>query len=109
MAESQYLEKYGFTIFFTDKELEMLGKEVEITKGSEVRIGKITDLSFGESIYHKDDKRYLTIKFAIDDWWSGDFPTEILEPPIYEEYTKETLKNTLKQIQNENKRITTGD
>ena len=95
---SQYLEKYGFDIPFTENELELIGKDMIFTKGDDDKVmmqGIVTDLKFGDSTFIKKRKKYLSVSFAVGDWWSQEFPTKILAPPIYSEYTDSLVKESL--------------
>jgi hypothetical protein len=89
IKKSEYLEKYGFDIPFTEKELALVGKDLQFCKGNDDEIekeGVVTDLRFGDSTVVKKGKKYLTVQFAIGDWWSMEFPTDITAPPIYNDY-----------------------
>lgn len=107
MKQSEYLEKYGFDIPFTEKELSTVGKDVQFLRGDNDEVemeGIITDLRFGDSTFIKKGKKYLSVQFAIGNWWSREFPTEILVPPIYEDYTKELVKEVTSMLKNESKK-----
>jgi hypothetical protein len=98
MKESEYLEKYGFEIPFTEKELSLIGREMQFCKADNdeiIKQGIVTDLTFGESTVKRNGKKYLTVSFAVGDWWSREFPTEILSPPIYLEYTNDLVKQSV--------------
>lgn len=98
MKKSEYLEKYGFEIPFTDSQLSIVGTDVEFLKGNKNKIikqGIVTDLKFGDSVVVKNGKKYLTVSFAIGDWWSRDFPTEILAPFIYSDHTDNMIKKSI--------------
>jgi len=104
IKQSEYLEKYGFDIPFTEKELSTVGKDVQFLKGDNDEVemeGIITDLRFGDSTFIKKGKKYLSVQFAIGDWWSREFPTKILAPPIYEEYTKELVNEAINILKDE--------
>jgi hypothetical protein len=93
--QSEYIEKYGFDIPFTEKELSLVGKHMQFCKGDDDEVeneGVITNLRFGDSTFVKKGKKYLSVQFAIGDWWSREFPTEILAPLIYSEYTDNLIK-----------------
>lgn len=94
MKTSEYLEKYGFDIPFTENELEFIGKNCvfENSKKEVLMEGIVTDLKFGNSTSVKKGKHYLSISFAVGEWWSSEFITNILAPPIYSEYLK-TIEN----------------
>lgn len=95
MKKSQWIEKYGFEIPFTDKELSLIGREMQFCKGYNdeiIKEGIVTDLAFGESTVKRKGKQYLTVSFAVGEWWSQEFPTEILAPSIYIEYTNELIR-----------------
>lgn len=101
MKKSEYLEKYGFEIPFTEKELSMVGMDLQFTKGDKDEIlneGVVTDLRFGDSTVVRNGVKYLTIQFAIDEWWSMEFPTDILAPFIYDEYEKDLLNKFKKKL-----------
>jgi hypothetical protein len=98
MKKSEYLEKYGFDIPFTEKELSLVGRDLQFCKGDNDEIEKegiVTDLTFGESTVKRNGKKYLTVSFAIENWWSREFPTEILAPSIYSEYTNDLVKKSI--------------
>jgi hypothetical protein len=98
MKQSEYLEKYGFDIPFTEKELSLIGRDLQFCKGNDDEIeneGIVTDLKFGDATFIKKGKKYLSVQFAIEDWWSREFPTEILAPPIYSEYTDSLMKQSI--------------
>lgn len=104
MKKSEYLEKYGFDIPFTEKELSLIGRDLQFCKGDNDEIEKegiVTDLKFGGCTFIKKGKKYLSIQFAIDEWWSREFPTEILAPPIYEDYTEKLINEATKILENE--------
>ena len=99
---SEYIEKYGFDIPFTEKELSMVGKDLQFCKGDNDQVekeGVVTDLKFGDCTFVDKGKKYLSVQFAIGDWWSREFPTEILAPPIYSEYTKNLVDEATKEIE----------
>jgi hypothetical protein len=101
IKKSQYLEKYGFDIPFTDKELSLIDRDFQFCKGKTDKIereGIVTDLKFGDSTFIKNGKKYLSVQFAIGDWWSREFPTEILAPPIYSEHTGSLVKLSMSII-----------
>jgi hypothetical protein len=101
IKKSQYLEKYGFDIPFTEKELSLIGRDLQFCKGKTDKIqneGVVTDLKFGDCTFIKKGKKYLSVKFAINDWWSREFPTEILAPPIYSEHTDSLVKLSISII-----------
>lgn len=101
MKKSEYLEKYGFDIPFTEKELSLIGRDLQFCKGDNDEIEKegiVTYLKFGDCTFIKKGKKYLSVQFAIGDWWSREFPTEILAPPIYSEYTKDLVKKSMSII-----------
>jgi hypothetical protein len=105
MKKSEYLEKYGFDIPFAEKELSLVGKDLQFCKGNNDEIEKegiVTNLRFGDCTFIKNGKKYLTVQFAIGDWWSREFPTEILSPPIYIEHTNDLVKESISIIKNEN-------
>ena len=98
MKKSEYLKKYGFDIPFTKKELSLVGRDLQFCKGDDDEVEKegiVTDLRFGDCTFVINGKKYLSVQFAVGDWWSREFPTEILEPPIYSEYTEELVKESL--------------
>ena len=104
MKKSEYLEKYGFDIPFTYEQLSIVGTNVEFLKGNKNKIvnhGIVTDLKFGDSVVIKNDNKYLTVSFAIGNWWSRDFPTEILAPFIYSDFTDNMIKKSI-SVLNEN-------
>lgn len=87
----QYIEKYGCRISFTEKELSLIGKDLQFCKGDNDEVeneGIVTDLKFGDCTFIKKGKKYLSVQFAIEDWWSREFPTEILAPPISKKYVE---------------------
>lgn len=50
MKKSEYLEQYGFDIPFTEKELSMIGRDLQFCKGDDDEVekeGVVTDLRFG--------------------------------------------------------------
>jgi hypothetical protein len=101
MKKSEYLEKYGFDIPFTEKELSLVGKDLQFCKGDNDEIEKegiITDLRFGDCTFIKKSKKYLSVQFAIDEWWSREFPTEILAPPIYQEYMHTLVNKAISKL-----------
>jgi hypothetical protein len=101
IKKSEYLEKYGFEIPFTDKELSLVDRDLQFYKGKTDKIereGIVTDLKFGDSTFIKNGKKYLSVQFAIGDWWSREFPTEILAPPIYSEHTDSLVKLSMSII-----------
>jgi hypothetical protein len=101
IKKSEYLEKYGFDIPFTDKELSLVDRDLQFYKGKTDKIereGIVTDLKFGDSTFIKNGKKYLSVQFAIGDWWSREFPTEILAPQIYSEHTDSLVKLSMSII-----------
>lgn len=103
IKQSEYLEKYGFDIPFTEKELSTIGKDVQFLKNDDqVEMeGIITDLRFGDSTFIKKGKKYLSVQFAIGDWWSEEFPTKILAPPVYDEYTEKLVEEATNILKDE--------
>jgi len=103
MKKSEYLEKYGFDIPFTEKELSLVGKDLQFCSDNDEieKEGIVTDLRFGDSTFVKKGKKYLTVQFAVGDWWSIEFPTDILSPPIYIEHTNDLVKESISIIKNE--------
>lgn len=90
MKKSEYLDKYGFEIPFTEKELSLIGRDLQFCEGENDRVikeGLVTDLRFGDATFIKDGIKYLSVQFAVGDWWSKELPTEILSPEIYSDYT----------------------
>lgn len=103
MKKSEYLEKYGFDIPFTEKELSMVGRDLQFCKGlnDEVEMeGIVTNLKFSDDIFIKKGKKYLLVSFAVGNWWSRGFPTDILAPPIYSEYTDSLVEESLAILKN---------
>ena len=98
---SEYLEKYGFDIPFTEKELSLIGRNLQFCKGDNDELeneGIVTNLRFGESTFIRKRKKYLSVQFAIGGWWSREFPTDILAPPIYQEYTNKLISKAINEL-----------
>ena len=101
MKKSEYLEKYGFDIPFTENELSLIGRNLQFCVGDDDEVekeGVVTDLKFGDCTFIRNRKKYLSVQFAIGDWWSREYPTEILAPPIYSEHTNKLIKESLKKL-----------
>jgi len=99
--KSEYLEQYGFDIPFTEKELSMIGRDLQFCKGDDDEIemeGIVNDLRFGDCTFIKEGVKFLSIQFKVGDKWSREFPTEIKAPPIYEEYTDNLAKEAISLI-----------
>ena len=102
MKKSEYLEKYGFDIPFTEKELSLVGRNMIFTKGDEDEVEKegiVTDLRFGDATIIRNSRKYLTVQFAVGNWWSMEFPTEILAPFIYSEHTDNLVGQAMSLIE----------
>ena len=82
---------------FFNKLLPLIGEEQNEKEGI------VTDLKFGDCTFIKKGKKYLSVQFAIGDWWSREFPTEILAPPIYSEYTNDLVKQSMSIIKDTSK------
>lgn len=81
------------------KELSLIGRDMEFSNGNKIeKQGIVTGLKFGDCTFIKKGKKYLSVQFAVGDWWSREFPTKILAPPIYSEYTDELLKEAMSII-----------
>jgi len=105
MKEKQYIEKYGFDIFFPEDVKKMLGKELIEETDSYTIEGKIIDYKFSEDCILKEGEKYLAFQmlFKTDDnkeIWSLAYPTDIKAPPIYDDYTDGLTKRFKKHINN---------
>lgn len=98
--KSEYLAKYGFDIPYTDYMLDIIGVDVEITgKNDEVlKTGIATGVRFGDSVIERKGVRYLSFQVGIGNYWSQDFPSDVKEPPIYDEYEKKLVERSMKSI-----------
>lgn len=96
--KSEYLEKYGFDIPFTEKELSLIGRHITFCEGFDDEIemeGIVDDLRFGESTITRKKVKYLSVQFRVSGWWSREYPTEIKAPPIYGLHTENLKKEAM--------------
>lgn len=103
--KSEYLEQYGFDIPFTEKELSLIGRNLQFCKGDNDEIemeGIVDDLKFGDCTFIKEGVKFLSVQFKVGDKWSREFPTEILAPPIYQEHINDLVKESMYLINDSN-------
>lgn len=102
--ESEYVEEYGFDLFFPEKVINSLGRELQVEndKDEVTMRGVVTDYRWSDTWFKVGNEKYLGVEFQFDnEAWTPAFPTEIKRPPIDPAHTARLLSSCKEAFKND--------